>query len=171
MTEWKGSPATLGFPAAGDDVEQALGIAYRYLNRRERTQAEVRSQLARAGVEPQDVERAIATLAGQGYLDDARFVRLFVQDKRELEEWGKDRIRQTLLARGVDPDLVEEALTEPDGGSEIERAVALLRRRFSSPAGDRRERDRALGVLLRKGYDAELALDAITVHTRGRDEF
>ena len=132
----------------------------------------MRTHLGRADVGPEDAESAIATLVEQGYLDDARFARLFVQDKRELEAWGSDRIRRGLLARGVSSDLVEEALAQPDDdgggdGDELERALALLRRRFPSPAGDRRERDRALGVLVRKGYDTELALDAISLHVKG----
>ena len=155
---------------AGAALEKALAVAYRYLNRRERTQAEMRAQLSRAGAEAQDVERAIATLVEQGYLDDRRFVRLFVEDKRELEGWGSDRIRQVLLTKGVERDVIDDALAEQDSGSEIERAVALLRRRFPSPAGDRRERERALGILLRKGYDSELALDAIAAHTRYPDD-
>lgn len=158
-----------GQPVA-DPHEQALVIAYRYLNRRERTQAEVHAQLARAGIDPPDADRAIATLVEQGYLDDARFVRLFVQDKRELEEWGSDRIKQVLMARGADPDLIEQALTEQDSTREIERAVALLRRRFPAPVADRRERERALGVLLRKGYELDLALYALTAHSRDADE-
>jgi hypothetical protein len=32
---------------------------------------------------------------------------------------------------------------------------------------DRRERERALGVLLRKGYESELALDALHAYARG----
>ena len=156
--------------AAG--LDKALAIAYRYLNQRERTEAEMRARLERAdGVEPQDVEQAIAILLEQGYLDDARFARLFAQDKRELDQWGSDRIRQALRGRGVPSEHVEEALaTQPPGESEgegeIDRALALLRRRFPSPAGDRRERERALGMLLRKGYDSDLALDAIAAHTR-----
>jgi regulatory protein len=155
---------------ASAGLEQALARAYRYLNRRECTAAEMRAQLNRAGADPQDVERAVATLMEQGYLDDRRFVRLFIQDKRELEEWGSDRIRQALLRKGVDREVVEDALAEQDSGREIERAVDLLRRRFPSPAGDRRERERALGMLLRKGYDSELALDAIAAHSRHQDD-
>jgi regulatory protein len=125
----------------------------------------MRTHLARTGLEPKDVEEAVATLVDQGYLDDARFVRLFVQDKRELEDWGSDRIRQAVLARGVDADLVDDALARQDADGEIERALSLLRRRFPSLAADRRERERALGVLLRKGYDSDLALEAIGIHT------
>jgi regulatory protein len=155
--------------SGADGLEHALAIAYRYLNRRERTEAEVRAQLARAGVDPPDAEQAIATLLEQGYLDDARFARLFAQDKRELEQWGSDRIGQALVRRGVPSELLEEVLGTQPGESELERALSLLRRRFPSPVGDRRERERALGVLLRKGYDSDLALDAIAVHMRDRD--
>jgi regulatory protein len=153
---------------AGDDGQRALELAYRYLNRRDRTEAEVREHLEGRGLAAGDVERSIATLRDQSYLDDARFARLLAQDKRTLEHWGSDRIRRTLSARGIDRDLVEAALAGDDASSaELDRAVAVLRRRFPAPPQERRERDRALALLLRKGYDAELALDALAKHASG----
>jgi regulatory protein len=153
-----------------DALEHALGLAYRYLNRRERTEAEMRGHLASRGVDHATVEEAIETLRDQGYIDDARFARMLAEEKRELEGWGGERILHTLLARGVDRDLAREVLARDEPGDELERAVALLRRRFPSGAGDRRERDRALGVLLRKGYGSELALEALAAHTPGHGE-
>jgi regulatory protein len=149
-------------------LERALALAYRYLNPRERTREEMRAHLQGKGIDPRDAERSIELLEEQRHLDDARFARLFVQDKRELDGWGAERIRQVLRARGVDRHVAEAALAEqqPDSGGELERALALLRRRFASPARDRRERDRALGMLLRKGYDPDLALEAIAAHWR-----
>jgi regulatory protein len=151
-------------------LEHALGLAYRLLNARDRTVSEMRRQLERKGVDESTRGHVLRTLAELGCLDDERFARMFIADKRELEHWGEDRIRSGLLARGIDRDLVQTQLDQICGGdaeTELDRALLLLRRRFPAPPRERRERDRALGVLLRKGYDSELALDALTAYARG----
>jgi regulatory protein len=147
-------------------LERALGVAYGYLNHRDRTEAEVRRRLAREDLDAVVVDEAIAALSEQGVLDDARYARLFTQDKRELEQWGSERIRRTLLERGIERELIEQTLREELPESELDGALALLRRRFAVPPRHRRERDRALGVMLRKGYDPELALDALAAYAR-----
>ena len=153
-------------------LQRALELAHAYLNRRERTVAEVRRQLERRGIAAPTVEAAIFLLTDQGYLDDPRFAALFVSDKRELEQWGNERIRRGLVARGIELELAEQALASSHDGqgqeTELERALALLRRRFPVAPADPRERQRALGVLLRKGYETELALDALAAHARDR---
>ncbi|HWD75222.1 MAG TPA: RecX family transcriptional regulator [Solirubrobacteraceae bacterium] len=155
-----------------EHLQRALDSAYALINRRDRTVSEVRAQLERKGVAEHLCEAAVQTLSAQGLLDDQRFARLFVSDKRELEQWGNERIRRGLLARGIERELADAALTQAgahddDEESELDRALALLRRRFPHPPEDRRERERALGVLLRKGYESELALDALAAHARG----
>lgn len=168
-------------PNEQERLQHALGLAYRYLNRRERTKTEVRRHLEQKDVEASSSEHAIDLLTEEGSVDDARFARLFVQDKRELAEWGRERIRQGLLARGIDAEVVEQALDAgPERGwegvaepapdphqAELDRALTLLGRRFPAPPHERRERDRALGLLIRKGYDPDLALDALAAYARG----
>lgn len=157
-------------PGLGAD-QRAFELAYRFLARRERTISEVRTHLLRRDIDEVSAAAVIEELAEQGYLDDARFARLFVQDKRALEQWGGERIRRALLGRGIDRELADAALASDDGSreesSELDRALQLLRQRFPAPPRARRERERALGLLMRKGYDSELALEAINVH--GRD--
>jgi regulatory protein len=163
-----GVPAGEGAPDGRDGLQRGLGLAYRYLNRRDRTEAEVRGHLDDKRIDAPDVEQSIATLREQGYLDDARYARLLAQDKRNLEGWGNDRIRRTLSSRGIDRELIEDAVaSREEPAAELDRALALLRRRFPSPPQERRERDRALAVLLRKGYDADLALDALARYASG----
>jgi regulatory protein len=150
-------------------LQHALGIALRYLNRRDRTVSELRRHLGRAGVAETEVDEAIRRLTAERYLDDARYAQLFAQDKRELERWGSERIERQLLERGVDRELVSAALADDSDQTELDRALELLRSRFPAAPENRRDRDRALGVLLRKGYDSELALDALAAHTRQAD--
>ena len=142
-------------------LQHALDVAYRYLGHRDRTVVEVRRQLEHKRVEPATIDEAVAELEQQGYLDDARYAQRFAEDRRTLDAWGADRIQRKLRAVGVDGELIEAALREQDGAGEREAAVALLRRRFPSPPVTDRDRDRALGVLIRKGYDLELAHEAI----------
>jgi regulatory protein len=151
---------------------QALAWALSHINRRERTTTEVRAHLARKGVSDATAESVVEELVTQRLVDDARFAEMFVADKRTLEQWGSDRIRRGLAERGVDRELAEQALAADDDPGDVEpqteldRAVELLRRRFPDPPRERRERDRALSMLLRKGYESELAVDALAAHAR-----
>ncbi len=158
---------------ADERSQRALEFSFAHLNRRERTVAELRLHLERKGITAEAAEGCVRTLLEDGYLDDGRFALMFVHDRRELDGWGSERIRRELATRGVRRDLVETALEQHEaewgtGESELDRALALLRRRFPSPPRERRDRDRALGVLIRKGFDSELALDALAAHARSK---
>ena len=142
-------------------LQHALDVSYRYLGHRDRTVVEVRRHLERKRVEPATIDEAIGTLERQGYLDDARLAQRFTEDRRTLDGWGAERIERRLLALGVDRDVAAAAVAAREPGDELEAAVALLRRRFREPPATDRERDRALGLLVRKGYELELAYDAV----------
>ena len=148
-------------------VEQALDLAYRHLAKRDRTEVEVRRHLQGRGVEAPTIDQAVEELERQGYLDDARYARRFAEDRRTLDSWGAERIEQRLLSLGVPPELVEAAVAERPAEDELDAAVELLRRRFPEPPDDDRARNRALGVLVRRGYDLDLAHDAIRALARG----
>jgi regulatory protein len=148
MDEEGASPAGRGF-----------GVAYAYLNKRERTEAEVRARLQRAEVHSEEIEVVITELLQFGYLNDARYARVFTQDKRALEAWGNERIARKLRERGVERDLIDAALAEY--GGELERALELLSRRFPAGPAQPRDRERAFGLLARKGYESETAADAV----------
>jgi regulatory protein len=142
-------------------LEHALGVAFRFLNRRDRTVAEMEAHLEKKGIEPHVVHRAVGRLLDEHYLDDRRFAERFAEDRRRLDNWGSERIAQRLASLGLDRDLVSAAVGRHDHHEELDAAVELLRRRYSAPPQDARERNRMLGVLLRKGYDSDLAYDAL----------
>jgi regulatory protein len=148
-------------------LQHALDLSYRYLGFRDRTVLEVRRHLEAKRVEPDTIEQAVAELSELGYLDDARFAQRFVEDRRTLDNWGNERIERKLVASGIEAELISAALAAGDAAeTQVEAALAILTRRFRTPPETERDRDRALGFLVRKGYELETAYDAIRSYGR-----
>ena len=145
-------------------LQYARDVAWKALNRRERTVAELARLLAAKRVEPAAIETVLAELLEQGYLDDASYAQRFADDRRRLDAWGAERIERKLLSLGIDRELIAAAVGEQDHAGEIEAALEILARRFPDPPQTPRDRDRALGALVRKGYELELAYDALRRH-------
>jgi regulatory protein len=157
------------FDASDDPRQRAREIAFRHLARRDRTVAEMERHLAARDVDPPAAAAVIEELLRDEYLDDARYARRFAEDRRSLDGWGAERIARRLGELGVDREEVATALAPAPGEpSELETAVALLRRRYGpEPLSEPKSLERALGVLVRKGYELELAHDALRAHARG----
>ena len=147
-----------------DPVERARGLAWRSLNKRDRTVNEVGGMLLGKRVEPAVADQVVTELIELGYLNDARYAERFAEDRRRLDAWGSDRIARRLRELGVDEESIEAAVAAQDPQEELSAALELLRRRCPVPPANRMERDRALGILVRRGYAPELAIDALRRH-------
>jgi regulatory protein len=146
-----------------DAFERALEA----LGHRERTGAELGAWLSERGYARADVDGVLERLTEAGAIDDERFAARFAEDKRELRGWGPDRIRAALAGRGLDRATIDAALADDGQDSQLERALELLDSRSEAPV-DERSRARALAFLARRGYDSELAYEAVRRHERLR---
>jgi regulatory protein len=145
-------------------LQHARDIAWRALNRRDHTVAEIARVLARKRVEPAIIDSVVGELCEQGYLDDERFAHRFADDRRRLDGWGAERIERRLAQLGIEPAHIAAAVGCQGADEELDAALELLRRRFPDPPATPRDCERALGMLVRKGYELELAHDAIRRH-------
>jgi regulatory protein len=159
-----GAPPPERSPDLEVRLQHARDVAWRALNRRDHTVAELARTLARKRVEPAVIDTVVGELCEQGYLDDARYARRFAEDRRRLDSWGAERIEHRLREAGVDPELIGAAVRDQDHEDELEAALGLLRRRFPDPPATPHGCERALGLLVRKGYELELAHDALRRH-------
>jgi regulatory protein len=134
--------------------------ALRLLGVRWRSRAELRFRLSRVGFAQADVERALDDLERVGLIDDARFAREVVKDQTSRRLAGDRAIRAALRQKGLGGEEVDRALA--GAGDEGARAYALAERQAA------RMRDvpldvahrRIVGMLLRRGYASEVALEA-----------
>jgi regulatory protein len=140
------------------DLEGAHRAALRALARRAHARHDLRRRLLQKQHPPAAVDGALARLAGQGLLDDARFARDYAGAKATRGGGrGSARLIRDLLAQGVERHVVEEAVRAAlaDAGvdeSTAVRAVAEKRAKQLSglPAPVRKRRLAAF--LARRGF-------------------
>ena len=135
----------------------ALDLAARALARRDFSERGLRDRLARAGVDPEELEEALATLRETGVLDDERFA---ARRAQVLAGRGKGdaAIRSDLMRQRVGPEVVATALAglEP----ESERAERVIARRGQSPKTARLLAGRGFGSeAVERASDASVARD------------
>lgn len=123
----------------------------------------MRTYLEGKRVEPQLIDEVVAELERTHVLDDARYAERFTEDRRSLSGWGPERIEQDLARRGIPPELIETALARRGREDELAAASQVLAERFAALEDDR-ARNRAWQLLVRRGFDSELAYDAVRSH-------
>lgn len=146
-------------PAVADPAAVARAVVLRRLTIGPRTRAQLAADLARRGV-PEEVGAAVLDRFGEvGLVDDAAFATAWVDSRHAGRGLARRALRHELRHRGVDEDVVGEALSRLDPDEEEATARALVRARLPATRGlDRAARTRRLaGLLARRGYPAGLA--------------
>jgi regulatory protein len=150
---------------AASSAERIMGDAYRLLGHRARSTEELRRRLLAKEHDEAAVADVLARLAADGFLDDTAFAHSYVADKRRLDGWGAERIRRGLRELGVDDAAIDEALGEgaPDDASELDRALAVLRKRGTPEPPLDAARRRAFQALQRRGFSSSTAYAAVRI--------
>jgi len=148
-------------------LDDALKRAFRFIAKRERTVFQVSERLQRDGIEAPIIKEAVGQMVADGYLNDERFAQLFAEDRRRLDGWGSERIIARLRESGVSEAIIDSQVGSRGREQEVDDAVRVLEERLPSKPTDPKERDRALGILARRGYSLEVAYQAVRDFERG----
>ena len=127
--------------------------ALRHLARRDHSRAELARKLAAHG-DADEVDAVIARMGELGLQSDNRFAEAFVRGK--AARFGASRLRNELARRGIERELIDEAIASECTESEIERARSVLHGRFREPPADPREWARQARFLQTRGFAPDL---------------
>lgn len=131
--------------------------ALRYLVRREHSRAELARKLAPFAESPAAVEALLDSLLSRKQQSDERFA---TERARVLSrKYGTAKIRQDLKSRGVSDDIVDRI--SPEG--ELDRARAILARKYRSPVGSREEGAKRARFLQGRGFSHDVIRRALAV--------
>lgn len=151
--------------ARREETRRAREAALPFLGYRARSRKEVERKLASKGFEPEVVAETLATLARAGLLDDAEFSRSWVRARTGSRPLGPARIAGELRQKGVDRELIAEALATVDADGELAMAIEAGRAKAEQLRGeDPRTARRKLGqTLARRGFSWEVCSRAVCV--------
>src|SRR5690242_6859922 len=110
-------------------MSAARTAALRLLSRRDYTSAELRDKLASREYSAGDIDEALASLAAERLLDDRRAAAAHVRTASRVKGRGRLRIQRELEARGLDRDVVRQALEELPAADESAALDRWLQRR------------------------------------------
>lgn len=121
-------------------------------------------KLKKAGFPKEIIDESIEKLKKAHYLDDARFARTYFRS--HIENRSLLRVKMDLMAKGISPELIEEAAAAYEeencaSDRETEQVVRLLERKHYDPELPYEERQKILASIARKGYRMDTIKEAM----------
>lgn len=124
----------------------------RWLSRSDYTEAELRTRLEHAGLEPSHQSVVLERAQSLGWIADDRVATSTVA--RKSTRWGKRRVVQHLKERGVDQELIQEATAQINEDTELSTAMALWQRKFRGELPQTpQEKQKQIRFLVTRGFD------------------
>jgi regulatory protein len=122
--------------------------ALRLLSRREHSRFELEQCLGGFEESPGTLAQVLDELQAKGFISEQRVLESVVH--RHAAKLGVARIRQQLLAKGLEPEAVAQAV-EQLRSNEVERAREVWRKKFGTPPAYASEYARQVRFLASRG--------------------
>ena len=142
---------------------EALNKAAAYCTLCERCISEVSTKLAAWGVPHGEQQKIIVRLQQEGFIDEVRYCRAFVNDKVRLNRWGRIKIRAALSEKRLPRELVNEAIeniNEEEYMSAIAEVIATKRRELKGKE-DYAAQQKIMRYAASRGFEPSLIMKAI----------
>ena len=91
-------------------MEELLEKMRKYCAYQERSILEVRTKLQPSGLSSEKKDEIIIKLVEENFIDEERFTESFVRGKFKTKQWGKQKIRQHLIQKGIDSETIKRHL-------------------------------------------------------------
>lgn len=143
----------------------------RQLTMQARTRHELAETLRKKGVPGEAAERVLNRMVDVGLVDDEALAASWVESRQQRRHLSRRALRQELTRKGVDRDVVDEAVGAVDHDDERAAALALAEKKLRSMAGLDAivQRRRLAGALARRGFGPGVT-SSVLAEVLGGDE-
>lgn len=120
----------------------------------DKTEAELRARLKREGYPEPAIESALSMALRFRYVDDESYGAHYAESRSQHK--SKRQILNGMLQKGIDKELAEEILERQDIDEKGQVQALLEKKGYWGRKLDRKERDKAAGMLARRGYSFDV---------------
>ncbi len=142
----------------------AFDKALAHLSATRKTEKQIRDFLTKKGYLPAVCDFVVDKLKGYAFVDDSEYAKAYLESAAKRK--GSRLIRLELRQKGIDEEKVEEALEGLDGEEELSAAQGILEKYLRGKPLERETLQKAYRYLLGKGFDYEVAKEALAAITQ-----
>lgn len=154
MTRSRREPPADNHDREPDPEEVARTIVLDQLTGQARSRADLERVLARRGVPEEVAGRVLDRMTEVGLVDDEKFAHAWVESRQRRRHLSRTAVRQELRRKGIDGELVDQAVAEVGADDEhaAARELAVKKLRSMSGLDPVVRRRRLAGALARRGF-------------------
>lgn len=141
--------------------ETALKKMLHYCDYQDRCKKEIFTKLNTFELTDGDRDFIIEFLQDEGFINDERYCRSFVKGKLNLKKWGVNKIKLSLITKGVDREIIDEVLAEIDQDSYKEELVSLLKNKKINESDPYKRKAKLVRYAVGKGYSLSMVMEVL----------
>ena len=150
-------------PAKPLTPDQVLDKMAKYCAYQERCVKEVCDKLKTFDIAEEEKTKILDYLLDNRFVNDERYAKAFVRGKVNQSGWGVNKIRFHLIQKGIDKDIIDEALVQTDEEAYRQRLIEILKTKAQTVKADSDfEKKRKLAAYaMQKGFEGPLVWEVV----------
>lgn len=137
--------------------DEVLALAMRYCAYQERCIHELQQKNLEWELGTEDFDKLIQQLKNDNFINEERYVQMYVKGKFEQKKWGKYKIRHSLILKGLSLEFIEQAL-QNISELEYQNSIQFLLQRKNNELfiSDPNRKAKLFNYLQSKGYESDV---------------
>ncbi len=147
-----------------NEEEKNYFLALKYISIKMRSIKEIKNYLSKKNVSNNVIQNIVKRLIKEGYLNDALFVKAFINDQINLTLNGPIKIKNELLKHDINKDVIDEEISKIDNNLIKEKLNKLLKKQLKIKKGSYNSvKNKLINHFINLGYYKEDILNEISL--------
>ena len=146
------------------DIERAKSRAINYISGKLKTKYEVRLKLKEKDFTEDIIDEVINILEKEEYLNDRLYCEVFIEDKKQLNGYGKNKIKSLLIQKGISKSVFEDFLDEFEYEEEFDNALKMGIKKLNLLSNEEdvfKKKQKLINYLAYRGFSFDVINDVL----------